>query len=90
MARAVYGAGVYPSVSLSIALLVKYMRIIRAVENLLFPPSLAEKLILLWFSICAGSLRSLLACSIHTSGLYSQDFPKSWKCSRERAALQSS
>lgn len=52
MARAVYGAGFYPFVSLSFALLVKYMRIIRAVKNQLFPPSLAEKLSLLCFSSC--------------------------------------
>lgn len=66
------------------------MRIIRAVKNLLFPHSLSEKLSLLWFPICAGSLRSLLTCSTHTSGLFSQEFllPKSWKCSRERVVVQ--
>lgn len=82
MARAVYGAGFYPSVSLSIALLVKCMRIIRAVKNLLFPHSLAEKLSLLWFSLVfSGRLVTHLVCFPRNF------FPKSWK-SKERTAVQ--
>lgn len=82
MARAVYGAGFYPSVSLSIALHVKCMRILSAVKNLLFPHFLADKLSLLWFSICAGCLVTHLVCFPRNF------FPKSWKWSREGAAVQ--
>lgn len=55
MARAVCGAALSPSVSLSIALVVKYMRIIRAVKKA-FPPfpcretQLALCLLMCWFS----------------------------------------
>lgn len=65
MAKSVCGAAFSPSVSLSIPLLVKYTRIVRAVKNLLFPPSLAEKLSLRCVCLSAGSREILidLQCS---------------------------